>query len=498
MTNGTMMQFFHWYYPADGSLWDHAREKADELASLGITALWLPPATKGQDGPEASGYDAYDLYDLGEFDQKGGVRTKYGTKEQYIAAVHALNEKGIGVIADVVLNHKGGADEKERIKVRRVDPENRNEYTSEPFEIEAYTRFTFPGRKGKYSPFIWDHHCFTGVDYASDLKETAIFTIVNEYGEDWEEVVAREKGNYDYLMFDDIEFRNPAVREELKRWGEWLFQQAPFAGVRLDAVKHMAPGFVVEWLDHMRKLKSDLFAVGEYWAPEDLPIMLEFIRATEERISLFDAPLHRNLFMAGNGGKDYDLTNILKNSILESKPQLATTLVGNHDTQPLQMLEAPVQQWFKPLAYALILLREAGYPCVFYPDLYGAHYVGKGSDGSDQEIWLEKCAHIEQLLTARKEYAYGLQRDYFDAPNCIGWTREGRDGRSGCAVVLSNGDEASKKMEVGTAHAGKTFVDLLDVRKEQVTIDDKGWGEFPVAGGSVSVWIHTDKKTFYA
>ncbi|MFP1495627.1 hypothetical protein ACLB1Q_02310 [Escherichia coli] len=36
------------------------------------------------------------------------------------------------------------------------------------------------------------------------------------------------------------------------------------------------------------------------------------------------------------------------------------TLVANHDTQPLQALRAPVEPWFKPLAYALILLRENG------------------------------------------------------------------------------------------------------------------------------------------
>ncbi|HEX3934387.1 MAG TPA: alpha-amylase, partial [Puia sp.] len=436
MVNGTMMQFFHWYYPADGTLWDHAKAKAGELADLGITALWLPPASKGKDGVGSSGYDAYDLYDLGEFDQKGSARTKYGTKDAYVAAIRALNEHGIVVYADVVLNHKAGADEKERIPVIKVNPEKRNELI-EPFEIEAYTRFTFPGRKGKYSPFTWDYHCFSGVDFSADLNEDGIFKIRNEYGQSWENVVGSEKGNYDFLMFADIEFRNPAVREELKAWGRWYLQQAPFAGVRLDAVKHMSPAFLIEWLDYMRTLKSDLFAVGEYWAPEDLPIMQRFLEAMEGRMALVDAPLHNNFFIAGNDGKGYDLRGVLKNCLLEANALLAVTLVDNHDTQPLQTLETPVKVWFKPLAYALILLREAGYPCVFYPDLYGAHYVGKGKDGSDSEVWLEKCPHLEALLRARKQYAYGRQRDYFDAPNCIGWTREGTEEHpgSGCAVV---------------------------------------------------------------
>jgi len=490
MTNGTMMQFFHWYYPDDGKLWDEAKGKAKDLAGLGITALWLPPPTKGKDGAKSSGYDAYDLYDLGEFHQKGSIRTKYGTKEGYVAAIKALQEVGITVYADVVLNHKGGADEKERIPVIRVNPGNRNELI-EPLEIEAYTKFTFPGRKGKYSSFVWDWHCFSGVDCAADLNESGVFKIRNEYGQGWEDVVGSEFGNFDYLMFADIEFRNPAVRDELKRWGEWFFKEAPFGGVRLDAVKHMSPEFVAEWLDHLRALKTDLYAVGEYWAPEDLPTMLEYLKATQGRIALFDAPLHNNFFQAAAKGKDYDLTCILKNCLLEANPLLAATLVDNHDTQPLQTLETPVPTWFKPLAYALILLREAGYPCVFYPDLYGAHYVGKGKDGQDHEVWLEECPHLEQLLTARKQYAYGRQRDYFDLPNCIGWTREGtgEQAGSGCAVVLSNGDEAKKKMEVGKAHAGKVFVDLLGVRKEEVSIGPEGWGEFPVSGGSVAVWV---------
>jgi len=114
----------------------------------------------------------------------------------------------------------GGADEREIISVRRADLENRFNFTSDPFDIESNTKFTFPGRNGKYSKFIWHHTCFTGVDYAYNLDETAIFSIINEHGEGWEEVVDTEKGNYDYLMFCDIEFRNSAVREELKRYGQ--------------------------------------------------------------------------------------------------------------------------------------------------------------------------------------------------------------------------------------------------------------------------------------
>ncbi|MEO8414775.1 MAG: alpha-amylase [Ginsengibacter sp.] len=494
MVNGTIMQYFHWYYPEDGSLWNLIKEKAEEIASLGITALWLPPAYKGKEGSHTNGYDVYDIYDLGEFDQKGSVRTKYGTKEEYIAAINMLHEKNIMVYVDVVLNHKGGADEKERIKVFRVNPENRNEFVSDAFDIEAYTKFTFPGRNKKYSQFVWDHSCFTGVDYADDIKETGIFSIVNEYGEGWEDVVDVEKGNYDYLMFADIEFRNPAVIQELKDWGTWYLNEVSFDGVRLDAVKHISPKFYSEWLAHMRSIQPDLFAVGEYWAPGELPQLLKYIEATDGCMSLFDSSLHHNLHYASTSGRNYDLTTIFNNSLVAIKPELAVTVVDNHDTQPLQALEAPVEAWFKPLAYALILLREGGYPCVFYPDLYGAHYIDKGKDGNDYEIFLEKCPHLDRLLIARNRFAYGMQRDYFDHANCIGWTREGIEehDNSGCAVLLSNGEEGNKDMEVGKRHAGKIFTDYLQNHPFEVTINEEGWGKFYVPPGSVSVWIHSN------
>ena len=69
-TNGVMMQYFHWYTEPDGNLWKEVAEKAQELADVGITALWLPPAYKGVAGGYDVGYGVYDLYDLGEFDQK--------------------------------------------------------------------------------------------------------------------------------------------------------------------------------------------------------------------------------------------------------------------------------------------------------------------------------------------------------------------------------------------------------------------------------------------
>ena len=123
--NGTMLQGFSWYLPSDGSHWCRIAEQAADFAYQGITAVWLPPAYKAEKGAEDVGYGVYDTYDLGEFDQKGTVRTKYGTRAEYEAAVRALQDNGIQALADIVLNQRLGADGCEDVVAREVQSNNR-------------------------------------------------------------------------------------------------------------------------------------------------------------------------------------------------------------------------------------------------------------------------------------------------------------------------------------------------------------------------------------
>lgn len=484
-----MIQFFHWYSEGNSKLYDHAKDSAEYLKQLGISAVWFPPAYKANGGGFSVGYDPYDLFDLGEFDQKGTIPTKYGSKEQYLNACKTLQENGISVIADIVLNHKAGGDEKEKFHAVKVNPENRQENISEPFEIESYTKFTFPNREKKYSDFEWNFTCFSGVDYAEGQEE-GIYQIIHDFGDGWEEMIDTEKGNYDYLMYNDIDHRNPFVREELDKWGKWYHGQIHFDGLRLDAVKHQSPVFYKEWLYKLREnTDKNIFAVGEYWAPGEVNLLQDYIDATEGCMSLFDSSLQQNFHIASKEGADYDLRKIFDETLTLLNPAFSVTVVDNHDTQPLQALEAPVEAWFKPLAYALILLRENGYPCVFYPDLFGAHYTDKDKEGNDQEIFLNKVEKIEELLKARQQFAYGAQKDYFEDANCLAWTREGDDEHAGCAVVLSNKDAYEKPMEMGKKYSGKQFYDFMGWFSEKVTIDENGWGNFPVPAGNVSVWV---------
>jgi alpha-amylase len=125
--NGVMMQYFHWYTPNDGNLWNQLAASSQSLAEKGISSVWLPPAYKGSSGGYDTGYGVYDLFDLGEFDQKGTVRTKYGTREEYLHAIKTTQSQGIQVYADIVFNHKMGGDEEEKFLATPYNPLNLNE-----------------------------------------------------------------------------------------------------------------------------------------------------------------------------------------------------------------------------------------------------------------------------------------------------------------------------------------------------------------------------------
>ncbi len=478
--NLTLMQYFEWHSPDDGDHWNRLSKEAFKIKESGFDGVWLPPPTKA-DHPSNPGYAVYDVYDLGEFDQKGSIRTKYGTKAQLQSAIKACKDADLLVYLDLVMNHKAGGDEKETFKVIEVKQDDREDEILDPFDIEGYTYFDFPGRDGKHSDFKWNFNLFTGVDYDAREDRNGIFKIIGE-NKDWSDNVDDEYGNYDYLMYSDIDYSHPVVQEEMIRWGKWLTDELGADGYRLDAVKHIDSSFIRRFIEEVTEHSSkDLYFFGEYWNPM-LEANEDFLEDVEFDIDLFDVKLHYNFFTAGEKKEQYDLTRIFDNSLVKESPWNAVTFVDNHDTQPGESLESFVAGWFKQSAYSLILLRQDGYPCVFYGDYHGIN--------GEYDIEGRKES-IDVLLTARQKLAYGKQEDYFDHRNTIGWVRYGDEdfAHSGCAVVISNGlEDGYKDMYVGAHRSGEVWVDYTGNRKDEVVIDDSGSAKFYASTQSVSVY----------
>jgi alpha-amylase len=281
-------------------------------------------------------------------------------------------------------------------------------------------------------------------------------------------------------MGADVDTYHPDVRADLFHWGEWFLETTGVHGFRVDAVKHIPASFYKDWFTHLRAKYPDreLFGVGEYWSG-DLQELKHYIDMTHGVMRLFDVPLHFKFRDASKAGRNYDLSTIFDGTLVKDNPLMAVTFVDNHDSQPGQSLESWVDDWFKPLAYALILLRKDGYPCLFYGDYFGnpdpAHKLA-----SHRKL-------IDDFLQARAKFTHGDQHDYFDHPTCVGWLWSGDAQHPGAlAVLMSTGDAGSKRMQ--TFHPNQTFRDLTGHWPEPVTADESGHAEFRCPPGKVSVW----------
>lgn len=468
----TIIQYFQWYTPDDAKTWQRLKDDAKRLKDLGYTGVWMPPAYKCLNGVHDVGYGVYDLYDLGEFDQKGSVPTKYGTKEEYQQALKALHDQDMICISDIVLNHRMGADEKETVKAVKVNPDNRTEVISQPEDIDAWTVFNFDGRNGKYSDFKWNWNCFTGTDYDARKNENGIYLFE---GKQWDQNVSHENGNFDYIMGADVDFDNKDVMDELYRWGKWFEEETGTDGFRLDAVKSISSKFYSGWLNMMFSNAEDNFpiSVGEYWSG-NVDELLGYLNDSGHCMRLFDVPLHFNLQKAADSNGSYDIRNVFENTLADREPWFGVAFVDNHDTQPTQALESWVMDWFKTSAYALVLLNKIQMACVFLGDVEGIEKTGN-----------EPVPFLEEMVWIRSHLLGDEVVDCNDddpQKNC--WLVAGDHP---VVVILTIGDQKEKDV-CFEQYAGKTFVNITDA-EDVVTADDAGSFKMKTPGGGCSIYL---------
>ncbi len=201
---------------------------------------------------------------------------------------------------------------------------------------------------------------------------------------------------------------------------------------------------------------------------------------------LFDVPLHFAFHRAGLEGDAFDLRTIFAGSLVSARHDMAVTFVDNHDSQPMQALESTVAEWFKPLAYALVLLRREGFPCVFHADYYGATYTEQR--WGEEPVDVEMASHrgfLDVCLGLRRDLGEAEQVDAFDHSNVIGWRRRA----TGLAVVvlMSNGGPGAQVFDTGLPDA--EFTDATGTIPGTLTTDAHGRAEFHCPGRGVSIWV---------
>jgi hypothetical protein len=93
-----MIQYFN-------TSWKELAYKMPELAEAGYNSIWLPPPQKGSGGLSV-GYDHWDPFDFGSKDQRGTVRTRYGTEAELLYLMEVAHRFGIRIYFDNIMNHR--------------------------------------------------------------------------------------------------------------------------------------------------------------------------------------------------------------------------------------------------------------------------------------------------------------------------------------------------------------------------------------------------------
>jgi alpha-amylase len=221
----------------------------------------------------------------------------------------------------LVLNHKAAADSKEKCEAQEVDPEDRTQTTSDPYQIDAWLGFDFPGRGDKYSDQKYHWYHFSGTDYNAQNNKTAIYKILGDKTKGWakSDDVDGEKGNYDYLMFADLDYSHPEVEQDVLNWGKWLSTEVKLKGIRFDAVKHFSEDFLRKFITEMDEIHgTGWFFVGEFWK-DSLDDMSNYLDRMGRKFSLFDAPLV-NKFSQMSKTEGADLTTIFDDTLVKMAP----------------------------------------------------------------------------------------------------------------------------------------------------------------------------------
>ena len=316
---------------------------------LGVDALWLMPVF---DSPSYHGYDTTDY-------EK--INPDYGTNEDFDTLLREAHRRGMHVIVDLVMNHTS---------------------REHPWFTEAASSPASPKRDW----YVW-----------SPTKRTW-GQPWNPSGQTWHE----KNGAYYYGLFwagmPDLNFRTPAVREEMKRIaGLWLKRGVD--GFRLDAIRHLietGPGetgqndtaeshtYLKEFAAYVRSVKPDAALVGEAWT--DTPIIARYYGDTAavpggDEIPLdFDFPLAGRIVAGVRQGSATLIADKL-DEIRRNYPEGATDVpfLTNHDQKRVaSSLKDPA----KLRSAAAVLLTLPGTPFLYYGEELG---LQNGPGDKDEE-----------------------------------------------------------------------------------------------------------------
>ena len=303
-------------------------ENLDYLQDLGIRGLWLMPINPS---PSYHGYDVTDYY---------AVNPDYGTMDDFKHLLAEAHKRDIKVIIDLVLNHTSAQHPwfKDAIK------------PGSQYHDWYVWKDQDPGTLGPWGATAW-YKATNGQFYY------AIF---------WDQM-------------PDLNYNNPAVREEAKKVSSFWLKDVGIDGFRLDAVRYLVEddkladsntnhAFLKEWREYYRSINPQAFTVGEAWT--DNANVKEYTKTDAELDSAFNFDLSTAILKSLNESNNTSVRFLLQTTVRDFPQQDSANFLTNHD-MPRVVNQLGENKEGKAKVAAGILLTAPGIPFIYYGEEIG-------------------------------------------------------------------------------------------------------------------------------
>jgi alpha-amylase len=328
--DGVMLQSFSWNGFAESS-WSALTQQADTLSKY-FNLIWAPPSGYPNTTSNNMGY--YPVYWLNQ-------NSAFGTETELRMMIKTFKDKGTGIIADVVINHKNG-------KSKYCD-----------FVDESVTG----QNTGKTYSVSWDNANYTQIcsDDEGNTDKSS-------------EAYGKVKGNKDTGLNDggcrDLDHTNATTQKNVEAYEDFLLNEMGYTGFRYDFVK----GFDPKYINTYNTAAKPAYSVGEYWQGSvtdsksgDHPFggVKDWVDATGKTSAAFDFPMKYFIQDAFGNSNWSKLANYTTSTLMGTGgyAQYAVTFVDNHDTgephdnpQPLRANIAAANAY---------ILAMPGTPCIW-------------------------------------------------------------------------------------------------------------------------------------
>lgn len=337
---GVMLQGFYWN-SYDDTNWTNLKSQVNDFAD-NFSLVWLPQSGKCLGNSQTMGYKPYYYFNQ---------NSSFGTEAELRDLIKTFKGKGIGMVADVVVNHH----------------DTDGWFT---FPAEVYKGVTY---QFKSTDIVANDD--KGKTAKEATKQGVSLSKNNDEGEDWDGC-------------RDLDHKSQNVQTIIKAYLKYLKDDLGYTGFRYDMVKGFSGSHVADY----NKSVGVEYSVGEYW--DSNARIQSWINATLKNSAAFDFQFRYNVRDAINSNNWAALksTNNLMND--KNWRQYAVTFVENHDMEYRSSSEQqdPIRR--DTLAANAYLLAMPGTPCVFFTH------------------WLEYKDEIGAMISARKAAGITNMSDY--------------------------------------------------------------------------------------